>query len=248
MQVYQVFEASIGNSLELNKLLEGFNDSTITDFLNIHGASLSPLLGQLRYVILAYLLFSIFINAGLLYAVSEERSGWNVFWEGGKKYFFRFIGVSLFFLILFLLWTGLTVLPYIGWMQPSIEVFSSEIVTVYLLFVIIFIWLLGVAYLFNASVITRFKIIKEGLNNWPAIKRGMGISFRRFFSFSGLFFLFLLLQLIFIIFYWWAESVTGMTSTLLIFVFFIIQQVMVFLRWIFRLGMYAGVKYLMTSD
>ena len=245
MQVYQVFEASIGSSLELNKLMVGFNDTTVTDFLNVHGASLSPLLGQLRYVILAYFIFSIFINAGLLNAVAEERSGWDVFWEGGKKYFFRFLGVSLFFIILFLLWTGLTLIPYINWMQPSIEVFSSEKTTVFLLFVILFFWLLGVIYLFNASVIARLKIIKDELKNWKAIKKGMGISFRRFFSFTGLFLLFFLLQIIFIAFYWQTESMVGMTSPLLVFIFFIIQQIMVFIRWIFRLGMYAGVKKLL---
>ena len=90
MQIYQVFEASIGNSLGINELMDGFDDTVVSDFIQVHGASLSPLLGQLRYLFLVYLVFSVFINAGLLFAVSEEKPGWVSFWEGGKKYFLHF--------------------------------------------------------------------------------------------------------------------------------------------------------------
>ena len=97
MQVYHVLEASIGNSLEINKLVETYDDTVVTDFLNEHGASLSPLLGQLRWVLLIYVLFSVFINAGLLYAVVKNKKGWKTFWEGGAAYFFRFFKVAVFF-------------------------------------------------------------------------------------------------------------------------------------------------------
>ena len=244
MQVYEVFEASIGNSLELNKLMDGYHDSVVTDFLNVHGASLSPLLGQLRYVLLVFLIFSIFINAGILNALVENKPGWSSFWEGGKKFFFRFIPVNLFFLVLAVIWTAVTLLPYIGYMQPSIEDFDSEITTVYLLFVVLCIWLLGIIYLFNSSVVARLKIMSEENKIWRAIKNGLRISLRHFFSLTCVFVLFLLLQLVLIAVYWLVEGAFGMVSPFLIFVFFIFQQIMVFVRWIFRIAMYGGVKKL----
>ena len=48
MQVYDVLEASIGHSLEINKLLQQYDHTVITDFLKVHGASITPLIGQLR--------------------------------------------------------------------------------------------------------------------------------------------------------------------------------------------------------
>ena len=246
MQVFQVFEASIGSSLEINKLVEGFNDTVVTDFIHVHGASLSPLLGQVRYLLLVYLVFSVFINAGLLFSVAEEKSGWNSFWEGGKKYFFRFLGLALFFLLLAGLWSIVTLIPYIGYMQPSIEDFSSEKITVYLFFVVLFIWLCGLFYLFNASVVARLKVMMDDNTVWQGIRAGIVFSFRRFFSLTGLFFLFLFLQLIFIAAYWMAEDATGMVSSTLIFLFFILQQLLVFSRWVFRLALYGGVKRMLA--
>ena len=242
MQIYQVFEASIGNSLGINELMDGFDDTVVSDFIQVHGASLSPLLGQLRYLFLVYLVFSVFINAGLLFAVSEEKPGWVSFWEGGKKYFLHFFVLALIFLLLVVIWSAFTLVPFLAYMQPSIEDFSSEKVTVYLLFVVLFVWLLGLIYLFNASVAARLRIMEADKSIWDSFIAGIGFAFRRFFSLAGLFLLFFFLQIVFIVIYWVAEDGSGMISPLLVFVFFIVQQIMVFFRWMFRLAMYGGIK------
>ena len=70
MQVFQVLEASIGHSLEINKLIKNYDHTVLTDFLKVHGASITPLIGQLRWLLLIWLFFSVFINAGLLAAVA----------------------------------------------------------------------------------------------------------------------------------------------------------------------------------
>ncbi len=241
MQIYQVFEASIGNSLEINKLMEGYNDTVVSDFLNVHGASLSPLLGQVRYVLLVYLLFSVFINAGLLFAVTSGRSGWEVFWEGGAKYFFRFFKIALLFLLVSIIWTAIIWLPFISFFPTSPEIFSSEITSVYLLFAFLFFYFVGLFFLFNWSVISRIKIIREEKKNWQAVKEGLRFAVRRFFPLIGLFFLFLFLQLLFIVAYWQVEGASGMVSPILILIFLIIQQVLVFGKWMFKIGTYAGV-------
>ena len=249
IQVYQVFEASIGNSLELNKLLEGYNDTVMTDFFNVHGASISPLLGQLRWVLLVYLIFGVFINTGLLFAVVKEKSGWNIFWEGGKNYFFKFFKVALFFLAIAVLWTGAIWIPFMGFFQTSYEVFSSEKISVYLLFAVALFYFIGLIYLFNWSVVSRLKIMTEGVKNWQAIKSGFGFSVRRFFPLIGLFLLFLFLQLILIFVYWGLEGVWGMKSASLIIVFFMLQQFLVFSRWVLKIAMYAGINdYCLDND
>lgn len=241
LQIYQVIEASIGSSLEINKLIEGYDDTVVSDFLNVHGASLSPLLGQLRYVFLVYLLFSVFINAGLLFAVVENKTGWEMFWKGGATYFFRFFILSLLFLFIAGLWAAIIWVPFMGFFPTSPEVFASEKTSVFLLFGFLFIFFIGLVFLFNWSVVSRIKIINEEKKNWQAIKEGFGFAIRRFFSLNGIFLLFLLFQLLFIIIYWQIEAVSGMVSPILILIFLIIQQVLVFGKWMFKIGTYAGV-------
>ncbi len=242
IQVYQVFEASIGNSLEISKLLKGYNDTVATDFFNVHGASLSPLLGQLRWVLLVYLIFGIFVNAGILYAVVKEKSGWKIFWEGGATYFFKFLKIALFFILIAVVLTGAIWLPFLGFFQKSAEVFSSEKISVFLLIGVAFFYFIGLIFLFNWSVVARLKVMTEEIKNWEAIKKGFRFSVRRFLPLAGLFLLFLFLQLILIIIYWQLESALGMTSVILIFVFFVLQQLLIFSRWIFKVAMYGGVN------
>ena len=62
IQIYEVLQASIGHSLEINKLMHGYDHTVLTDFLKVHGASITPLLGQIRWLLLLWLLFSVFIT------------------------------------------------------------------------------------------------------------------------------------------------------------------------------------------
>ena len=98
MQAYEVLEASIGHSLELHKLLQGYDHTVLTDFLNVHGASITPLLGQLRWLALVWLLFSVFTDGGLLYCTaSPQQASWRSFWQGGAAYFFAFSAARVVF-------------------------------------------------------------------------------------------------------------------------------------------------------
>ncbi len=250
LQIYQVMEASIGNSLEINKLLGGYNDTVVTDLLNVHGASLSPLLGQLRWVLLVYLIVSVFINAGLLHAVSREEKGWKIFWEGGAVYFFRFLKVALFFVAIAAVWTGIVWVPFLGFFQKSPEVFSSEKISVLLLLVVLLFYFLGLFFLFNWSLVCRLKILEEGMRVGSSLKKGLAFSVRHFFSLLGLLLLFLFLQILCAGIYWWAEDSAGMVSPILIFLFFIFQQLLIFSRWIFKIAIYGGMRkiYLERSE
>ncbi len=95
MQVHGVLEASIGHSLELDKLLKGYDHTVVTDFLKVHGASITPLIGQLRWLLLIWLIFAVFIDAGLLAcsAAPLEASARN-FWKGGVAWFFPFLKIG----------------------------------------------------------------------------------------------------------------------------------------------------------
>jgi len=250
MQAHSVLESSIGHSLEINKLLVQYDHTVFTDFLKVHGASITPLIGQLRWLLLVWLVFSVFINAGLLYSSSPEtlsrQSKVSAFWQGGARYFFPFLKISLVFLLLALVWTVVVLLPIVLYFEPSLQYFSSEKYPVWIILGLLLIYLSGLVVLFLWSVISRFVKIKTGASMVTCIFKGWGIFRKNKVSFLGIMSVFVMLQIVLLAFYWLLEALTGMTSAGLILLLFVAQQAFVFLRIQLRQMMYAGLCYLAT--
>lgn len=241
MQVFNVLEASIGNSLEINKLIKGYDHTVLTDFLKVHGASITPLIGQLRWLVLVYGLFAVFIDAGLLYcAAAPQPAEGRSFWQGGALYFFPFLKISVFFLLLLLGWTGAIWAPFLVFLEPSLLFFTSEVYTIWLAFLLLAVYLLGLAVLFIWSVLSRLVHLEREARMGASLKQGWQIFRKNKKGWLGLMLLFALLQGALLALYLSAEAATGMTSPLLIPVFFIVQQAFVFFRIQVRVMMYAG--------
>ncbi len=242
MQVFGILEASIGHSLEINKLLRNYDHTVLTDFLKVHGASITPLIGQLRWLILAWLLFSVFIDAGLLVcAASPEESSGRAFWKGGAGYFFPFLKIGLFFLVLALIWTAAIWTPVAVYVQPALQGLPSEKYTVWLLLCGLLMYLIGLAVLFAWSVVSRFVKIKTDASIAASLKRGFQIFRKNKWGFAGLLSGFAGLQLVLLVVYWQLEAFAGMTSPASILAFFVVQQAFVFFRIQIRQMLYAGV-------
>jgi hypothetical protein len=247
MQVWHVLEASIGNSLEINKLLSGYDHSVFSDFLNVHGGSITPLIGQLRWVLLVWAIGSVFINAGVLSTLVNKTPNWLSFWAGGAIYFFRFAIIGAVFLLLVLVWTGLTLLPYLGNLMHNFETMATEKTVLGYLLMIAIGWFLGFIYLSNASIVARTAVIKHGLTVWQALKKGLGFTFRRFLKTTAIFLFFLGLQLLALAAYWWLEGKSGMVTAGLVAVFFILQQVLVLFRIMTRFMTMSGISTYFSS-
>jgi len=240
VQVYYVLEASIGNSLELDKLLGNYDHTVISDLFNVHGASISPLLGQLRWLALSYLVFSIFIQAGILYAVAKDEKTWLSFWVGGAAYFFRFLKLGIFYLLIFVGISAAIWLPFLSFFVASPEYVSSEKISVWLLILVLFVYLFILLFLFSWSLVARIKIIQENSRIWPAIKSGFSWLVRHYFSLTALVFLFFLLHVLIFIVYWNVND-TGVVSLGWVLFFMLLQQAVAFVRVMVRVMAYAGV-------
>ncbi len=243
MQVYEVLTASIGKSLEINKLLFGYDHTVMTDFLKVHGASITPLLGQLRWLLLVWMLFSVFIDAGLLVAAaSPEATGGRTFWEGGARYFFRFLKIRLIMLVLVILWTLVLLLPVALLFQPSVEYFSSEKPMVWLTLGALAVYFVGLVMLFLWSVVSRLVNMKTDASIAKSIRQGGRIFWQHKGRLLVIFTGFGIVQVLLIMLYWTLEGLTGMTSPLLMLVFFGMQQAFVFGRILIRQMVYVGVS------
>lgn len=241
MQVYEVLKSSIGNSLKINKLLLHYDHTVISDFLKVHGASLSPLIGQLRWLVPVWLIFSVFLHSGLLYcSLQPQRTGWRDFWRAGAEYFFPFLRLDLLLLFAAGLWSALILLPLLSNLEPALEYFSSEKYAVWLALLVVALWLMGLAFLFLLSVLGRI-----GRMKLPGTFRAIRAAWRIFWCnkghFTALLLAFSLLHLLFILAYWLLECATGMTSPGMIVVIFILQQLFSFARSVLRAMVYAGI-------
>lgn len=242
MQVYEVLEASIGRSLELNKLLQHYDHTVITDFLSMHGASLTPLIGQLRWLLPVWLLFSVFINGGMLYcAAFPERASWRAFWQGGAAYFFPFLKIALFFLVLALLWSGMVLLPAAASLMPALEQLPGEQYALWGVAGAMLVWLSGLVILYIWSLLSRLQSIQNEPAFIRSLKRGLRLLWQHKKHLVGLLAGLTGVHLCLAGAYWWLESLGGMTSPLSVAIFFGIQQTLAFGRIAIRQMWYAGV-------
>ena len=242
MEVHGVLESSIGNSLEINKLLLHYDHTVLTDFLKVHGASITPLIGQLRWLLLVWLLFSVFIHAGLLVcAARPEQTGGRNFWTAGAAYFFPFLKISLFFLLLALVGTVVLFLPIALFLEPSLQYFSSEKYSVWLVLGFLLLYGFGLIKLYVWSVLSRLSHVETGASTFKSIQIGRRIFWKKKWALLGFLLAFMALQLLLMFIYWQLETFSGMTSAALIGVFFVVQQAFVFFRIQVRQIIYAGI-------
>jgi hypothetical protein len=241
VQVFHVLEASIGNSLELDKLLGNYDHTVISDLFNVHGASISPLLGQLRWLALIYIVFSFFINAGILYGIVRKDKSGMAFWQGGAMYYFPFFKIGLFFLLLFALLSAIIWVPFMAFFMQSVEYFSSEKVSVWLLLAVMAVYLIIIGFLFVWSMVARLRVMAEGSRIWPAIKGSLAWSLRRFFPSMLLVALFFSLHILLFFFYWGVYD-SSLASLGWILFFVLVQQAVAYLRVLVRCMVFAGMN------
>jgi len=248
MQVYRVLESSIGHSLEVNQLLIHYDHTVLTDFLKVHGASITPLIGQLRWLLLVWLFFSVFTDAGLLacIALPEQASG-RFFWASGAGYFFSFVKIGLLFLMLAVVWTAIIWAPVALSLESWLQNFPSEKYAVGLVLTLLFLYLLGLAVLFIWSVVSRWIKIKTGVSLPASLQTGWQSFWRNKRNLLMVLFGFVALQIFLVGAYWLLESVSGMTSPLLVLIFFVVQQAFVFFRIQIRQMMYASFSALTAT-
>ena len=251
MQVFSVLESSIGHSLEVNKLLAGYDHTVITDFLKVHGASITPLLGQLRWLILVWLFFSVFLNAGLIYGVlpAPPNSGTAVqrFWQGGYQFFFSFLKINLFFIVLAALWSIIMLVPLALSFEPALQYFSSEKPIVWIALGLLGLFFLGLIFLFSWSVLSRISAIQANAGVFAQVRNGWRLLLQHKGRYCSIVLGFYGIQIGLLVIYWNLESLSTNNSAGLIFLFFLLQQAFIFFRIQLRQMMYASIAQLSNS-
>lgn len=244
MQLYHVLDASIGQSLSLEKLLADYNHTIWMDMFNVHGASISPLIGQLRWILPFYLFVGVLLHTGLMHMVVRQEQGWSVFWAGIGSYFISFLKMALFFLLVLLVVLVVIWMPFLIYIININEWLVDETGLVWLFFITVALTLLISVLFFAWSVLARsIKMLEPALSNWQSILRAWRQLIRNIFSYPVLYFLVLIPFLIVWALYLVFHSRGGMVSPLLVWVFIILQQAFTFFRILLRVALFHAIAF-----
>ena len=240
LQVYQVFEASIGNSLALEGLRSGYAHTVINDLLNIHGASLSPLLGQVRWMVLLYMVVSVFLSAGIWYKITRDTEA--NFLLGASRYFMRFLMVSVLLAIAFIILSALIWGPYLSNVQYWMEYWSSEEWILWLGIIAAIVWFLLAAYLFVCSCLAKKSLVLEERSVMKSLAYGCRRGTKTYLRLlPGLLIFAGCIALVYILVAC-INEMTVISSALSIFLAFLLQQAAVWLKIWLRIGAFEYVK------
>jgi hypothetical protein len=227
----------------VEEIIRGYNHTVLRDFINVHGASLSPLLGQLRWFVAVYLVVSAFIHAGLLGTITKNGDDWLEFWTNGARYFRPFFLISVIHLFLFVFWTLVILIPVLLGLFPAIEGLDRETPVYYGIVCAAFLWLIGAGFIYLLSFYSKWYVIESGPGIRKAIWRGWEFTAKHIRTLAIIICMFAGLTALLWIANYWMELTVGIRSETLILIFIFIQQAVVLGRIYLRVSTYSSLHY-----
>lgn len=234
MPLKWLFEATLGNSMQVDALLKGFNFEVISDFLNTNGGFLSPILNQSLWIIFLFALLYIFLTGGILHALNQYPHSIKAtsFWGHSGHYFWRVFRLTLYFLF-----TQGLVLIILGWIFLTVvrglssETFGFDMAFVKGLKIFLPIYLL---FAFLISLLQHYAKIhlvdQDSKSVFYSIARASRIVRKNFFNVFFLYLLNLVAFLLILGIYWLIQQCVSSESGSSILILFIIGQFFILAR------------------
>jgi hypothetical protein len=239
---FGLFRSATGNSQLPGSLMNGFDATAIRELLASGGKMFAFYLKAFFPWILIFLLFQIYLNGGILSWVSNPRGKFSInrFHANGRKYFWRFLKLAVYFIIVHLIIGLIIYLPYFLTTGSDSNLTDRQIMNP--LFIYIGVHALVLVFIFMWSDLAKSGLYCEDSPKvLKTIFRGLKIAFRRFFSFYLLGLLLLIIPTLAFIGFYLIRSGFVVNTTGLILIVFILQQVLVLIRVLFRTWRLAAV-------
>jgi len=97
-----LLESKLGNSLIIKDMVKGFDYTIINDFMVNYGEGFTPIINQSIWLVLVFMLMQILLVGGLSSQLVNARNDKNLveFWKGMGAYFWRFLRLTIYFLLI----------------------------------------------------------------------------------------------------------------------------------------------------
>ena len=234
IQAASVMQALIGDSLEIDKLLSGYDHTVISDLRHVHGEALGVVTAQIKWVLLLYLLALVGIRGGMIALLRDTPPGTRSlrsFWAGSYRHYFPFLRLGILMLGLQLL-TAVAVFVPFGWIvSKSIGPGFTERGVILSALPVLLLFLALLSFLMTVSQYAHARLSRPGK---PRIGHSMWAAFQMVLRHPGKtwgLFLFnvgtlLPLSLLYLL----LSHAVGMSGSFTIALGFLIQQAFVYAR------------------
>lgn len=239
-----LLQSSLYHSINFETLLSGYDHTVISDWRNNHPQLVSAIMNMFSWMTLLFIPVAVYINGVLLHALITKPLDIKASLASGLRTYLPFFLVTLIALIAVLIWAILTLYPMINLIQNVFDATLSEpgLLIRYLIGGIVF--YLGVIFILNWSITARTLYLRTSRSMWKCMRSSFKEVFRKPLQTIGTTTLFMILQVLLIAGYLWLEDQSGMISPLWVVVFFLVQQLFVLIRILWRLMLYSGIDRL----
>jgi len=228
---------AIGKSLIAESLQEKFDYNFLFEFLTYHGQSIRTIFSVAVFLIIIYFLISIFLYGGILFSLAHSQRANDVekskvrfapiFFQGAGKFFGRFFRLSIYSLILWIIFIiFIFLLTGVSWVLTASG--TNEQMAFYLFLVEIGI---GFFLLFLIKMIldyTRIKIVTEDSRYvFRSLLKIIKFVFQRLGKTLGLYYLLIVTGVILFGIYWVLKLIIPSYSLLTIIITFIVYQLFI---------------------
>ena len=201
---------TVGQSLELERHLKGFDYVFVNDFLREYRQGVSPILNASLGIILLYLLFSILMMGGILVVFRDFYGAfrWEAFWQGCRQFFWRLLRLTLYFGLIHLAVLALFgILFFLATGGFAIFEMETELELVRPLYYLLPVYLLVAAAFFMVQDYAKIHVVKEG-RRWVfrPVLQSFTLAARNFGPFFLLYLLNIISLLLFFGLYWWING------------------------------------------
>lgn len=235
LQIMKGFDQGMGNSLDLERFLYGFDYTTMHDFLALHGDVIDLLIYQMEIFIPIFFIINIFSTAGILYCGHTGSSRWLDFWRGGSRFFYAFLINFLLYGLVMLVWSAIWLGPMI-WLVPYfLESCACEKWLFTILLSMTTIYLIGMITIVNGSAFSKSMIIGRELKSNQAFFPGMRLAITRFGRSMMVFLFFILTAMLIMALYRTITRTVGMQWSLTVTLVVLLEQVLILTRVLLRM-------------
>jgi hypothetical protein len=238
---FGLFQSVAGNRMLPDDLLKGFDATALRELLSGGGKVFSYYIQAFWPWVFVFLLLQVYLNGGILAWISNPRGKFSgaLFHRSGRKYFWRFLKLTLYFAIIHLIIALIVYLPYALITGSKTGLTDEQIIRP--LIVCVSVHLVILVFIFLLADFTKARIFEQDSSKvFKSIFKCLKITIKRFFPFYFLGLLLGILPVLLFVGFYLIRSALVVDSTGLIIIIFVLQQIMVYARVFLRTWRLAG--------
>lgn len=234
-------DLALGNSMAVEKLLEGFDYTVYSDLAMSQHHTIAPVLGQVIWFVLFFMILNVLLGGGVIASVESQTFSLGSFFEACGKYVWRFLRLFLIFGILLVL-ISVVMVFVLGVLHSSLtEQNVSEVPSTKLFIAFVFVFLIPVLIVAMMSDYARITtVLRDRESMLKTAWQSMVFVVRHFLSTFGLQLCLVVISAVLFTAYWFLTDSYSMTSGWGIFAGFVFQQVFIGARVWTRVLAYAS--------